>query len=127
MQHRPFNTYIATQTPYQMTHNMYLVLCKLVSFIVKVNMRSGFIVSNLPMTLVPEGVLWTCLFQNFWLLIMLWSLYWKSKMTAKYVRQKWKYLLLHCTSIYEHFYCVYNVYSLLFTYKRHHSNLAIWL
>jgi len=24
MQHRPFNTYIATQTPYQMTHNMYL-------------------------------------------------------------------------------------------------------
>jgi len=30
MQHRPFNTYIATQTQYQLTHNMYLVLCKLV-------------------------------------------------------------------------------------------------
>ena len=74
-----------------------------VSFIVKVNMRSDFILSNLPMTPVPEGVLWTCLFQKFWLLIMLWSLYWKSKMTAKYVRQKWKYLLLHCKSIYEHF------------------------
>ena len=41
-------------------------------------------------------------------------------MTAKYVRQKLKYLLLHCKSIYEHLYCVYNVFTLLFTYKRHH-------
>ena len=69
---------------------------------------------------VSEGVLWTFLSQKIWLLIMLEEcLRWKKKwgwlsriivtfLKIKDGRQKWKLLLLHYNSIYEHLNCEFN-------------------